>query len=370
MRHLLLVLLATAGMDATAQERPAATAPSVAAPAPATSDAPGPAAVRAGDRGVFRLRGGGTIAGIVVESGPEADVVELASGERLVLAAGSIEGRVGDLPPSGLAADPPRQPGVVRVFLKDGRTVQGQILSRDEGGIRVRTAGGEELAFGAGELRDVLVLDRLRADRGGPADPARGHYVTLPSALRLRGDELRVGASVAEPVSVAIGVTDWLELSAAGSAPLFDRGESSPRGGAFGAAGNLELRRWLRMGGGVRVFTGGEGTTAVLHAEVTAGTPAVSATLYAGPPVPGAGRLGSFEEVVVGLAGVGRLGRNVAAVAEAWVTPRGDAPEAAGAIALRVLGARLSVDTGLLLSTDSTLAPWLALGWTTGWRSR
>lgn len=388
MHHLLLLLLAMAGAEGV-QERQAPWAPAAqpasqapdAAPipgpaAPAGSDAPDAAGdpalapVRRGERGVFRLRGGGTIAGTLVESGPARDVVELESGDRLVLAAGSIVGRARDLPRAGRAPEAPPQPGVVRVFLKDGRTVHGTLLSRDGGGVRVRTPDGQELALGAGEIRDVLVLDQLRADRGGPPDPALGSYVTLPSAFRLRGGQLRLRASAAEPGTVALGVTDWLEIAGGATAPLFVGAGSSPLGGAADATVHRAVLDWLSASGGVRVFGERAGTSAVLHAELTAGTPAVNATLYAGPPLPGAGRLGSFQEVVCGLGGAGRLTAHVAILAEAWVTPRTEAPEAAGAVALRVLGTSLALDGGLLLSTDRTLAPWLALGWTIDWRSR
>lgn len=381
MHQLLLLLLALAGTEG-AQDRPdpAPAAAQTASPIPEASPAdsappdeagvPTPAPTRPGDRGVFRLRGGGTVAGRLVESGTARDVVELESGDRLILPAGSIVGRAADLPRPGRAPEAPPQPGVVRVFLKDGRTPQGKLLARDGGGLRLRTADGQELAFDAGEIRDVLILDQLRADRGGHPDPARGSYVTLPSAFRLRGDELRLRASAAEPGTVAIGVTDWLEVAGGATAPLFVGAGTSPLGGMLDASAHRALLDWLSASGGVRVFGERAGMSAVLHGELTAGTPAVSATLYAGPPLPGAGRLGSFEEVVVGLAGTGRLTAHVALLGEAWMTPRIDAPEAAGAVALRLLGTSLALDAGLLLSTDRTLAPWLALGWTTGWRSR
>src|SRR5689334_1638008 len=68
------------------------------AQAPAAAPSPSPSSpARVGDDGVFVFRSGGTVAGRLVSTGPEGDVVELRSGQRVRLPAGAVVGRLADL---------------------------------------------------------------------------------------------------------------------------------------------------------------------------------------------------------------------------------------------------------------------------------
>ncbi|BDG01779.1 hypothetical protein [Anaeromyxobacter oryzae] len=305
---------------APADEAPADEAP-VAAKAPASPPAraadsmpdPPPAITpaRPGDEGVFWLRFGETIAGRFVSTGPGGDEVELRTGDRVRFPAGAIVGRYGDLP--RLGGDP-----------------------RDE-------------------------------------DPACGHHLHVPSALALRAGDVAVRATAAALPAVDAGVTPWLTASVALSVPSLYvpslDGASFPRPAvAASIAVHAHPLGWLHALGGVQAISGREGAVALLYGSVTAGTPAAHLTVYAGPPLPEAERLGRFDAVVVAAAGTVSVFPHVALVGEGWVTPRADAREALGALALRLFERRWSVDVGWIQTTAGEGAPWFALGWRGTWR--
>jgi hypothetical protein len=331
-----------------------------AAPAGAGSSSPArpPVPARPGDRGVFLLQSGATLVGRLVSSGPEGDVVELPSGERWRLAAGSVVGRVGAIAPPG-AEPAPAPAGSVRVRLADGRTLGGELVAHEGGVLRLRTGAGE-VAIPDVEIREVRFAEEVYR---GPADPGRGRHLHAPSALPLAAGELVVGAGSVSTLLVEAGLWRWVGLSAGLAHPVA-YGTPAPESAYFA---DLTLRaaplRWLHAAGGARATQGRGGFSSVLFAAVTATAGRGALTLYAGPAAPEAGRLGRFDEVVAAAAGTLRVHRHAAFVAEAWVTPRSESPEALGALAGRLLTSRLFLDLGVAATTAGEGFPWIAAGW-------
>ena len=356
--------------QARAQER--APAQAGGGPAPAAAEAAQPAAVEArpGDEGVFLLRNGSTLAGRLVARGSDGDVIELRSGDRLRLPAGSVVGRMGPIG-GGPAPEPPPGPGQVRVFLRDGRSVDGDLVERNPDHVRIRTPDGKTVEFQAADVRGVFHLAELRSDRGGPVDPARGHYLFVPSAWGLAGGEYQVAFTAAEVPSLALGVADWLTVSAGLVAPLlYEHPVSNPSVSASLTA-SVEVLSWLRAGGGFRGISGPFGQTLFLFGTITAGTQTAHVSLYAGPPMPDAGRFGRFDETVAAVAGTARVTGWGSFVFESWVTPRRDHPEAFVGLAARAfVGDHLAIDAGGFATTATAWGPWVALTWTGRWRAR
>jgi len=320
---------------------------------------------RPGDRGLFLLRDGRTFHGVLASSDPGGDVIELASGAQVRFAPGSVIGRVdGGL---AMAAEPAKESGVVRVFLRDGTTVDGRLLDRENGRLRIKITGGGLRTYDEAQVRLVLPLDDLREDRD-PVDPARAFHLGTPTACAPGRGTYGVGATAAEPVRVTVGLADWLTLSAGATMPLY-QGRVTPVGATLTATGSLRLTSWLGASGGLRTFAGRGSVTGLLFASVTAGSPSFHATLYAGPPVPASGRMGDFPSTVVSAAGRARLTPYAALMAEVWAAPRVERRVALGAVGIRIFGQRIAGDFGAMMSTRGTLAPWLALSWKDRWGS-
>lgn len=333
----------------------------VAAPPPA------PVEARPGDTGIFLLRSGARLAGRLVARGADGDVIEFPSGERVHLAAGSVVGRLG--PIDAKAPEPEPSAQRVRVFLRDGRTVEGDLVEQDESRIRIRTAEGEAQEYRASEIRQVFHLSELREDRGGPSDPARGRYLYVPSAWVLRAGQYQVAVTTAEVPDMAVGVTDWFTVSAGLVAPLLYGHPAPDVSVTASLTAGFEALSWLRAAGGLRGVTGPAGQAVFLFGTVTVGTPTTHLSLYAGPPMPEAGRLGRFDETILALGATARLASRASLLFEAWVTPRRDEPEVLLGLAARVLvGDQLAIDGGALAVVAGGWGPWLAVSWTGAWR--
>jgi hypothetical protein len=308
---------------------------------------------------VFQLRTGSTLAGRLISSGPEGDLVQLRSGDRVRLPAGMVVGRVGGLTPLG-AEPAPEQRTRVHAVLGDGRKVSGRLVSRDAGTLRIEQDDGTVLEVREEELAKIAFAEeRYR----GPPDPGRGRYLHVPSAFPLGRSEFAVSASSAATSTVEVGLTRWLALSAGVSLPV---AYGLPVGSAS-YVGDLTARApllpWLRVAGGVRAIADEGGASALLFGAVTLGTENAHLTLYAGPPAPDAGRLGRFDEVVGAVSGLWRVHRHAALVAETWLTPRSDRPEALAALAGRLVTRRYSLDLGWIQTTAGEGGPWVAFGW-------
>ncbi|MFO0582788.1 MAG: hypothetical protein U0229_10965 [Anaeromyxobacter sp.] len=348
---LLLVLAARAALadvPAPAQALPAAAAP----------DGPAPADVRAGDEGVFRLRSGSTIAGRVVSRDAGSDVVRLRSGQEVVLPAGSLVARVGgyEAPAAARPADARR----IRLALKDGTTVEGELVERGGSSVTVRV-DGRERTYASAEVRGVFEYASLLEHRGGPPDAARLRYVHASAAPGLPAGGVLVDAT-AEGVTVGYGVVGWLTATAGLSTPYWWNGRAVTPDVVLGADGHLPLLPWLGASAGLRAQRTGRGNVLWAEGAVTAGDEDFHASVFAGPPVAGAGRLGALDGAVAGAALSSRFTARVTGILEVFTAVRGEHALAGAGAARLHLAPAWSVELGAMGSTRAVL-PWLAVTW-------
>ncbi|MFT3914037.1 MAG: hypothetical protein QM704_07955 [Anaeromyxobacteraceae bacterium] len=333
------------------------------APTPAPAAAPdaassAPAEVRAGDEGVFRLRRGGTIAGRVVSRDAARDVLRLRSGQEVVLPAGDLVARVGDYE----EPDAPR-PGDarrIRLALKDGSNVEGELVARGASSVTIRV-DGQERTYPWSAVRGVFEYASLLAHRGGPADAAGVRYVHASSATGLPAGGLVVDAT-AEGLALGWGVARWLTASAGVSTPYRWNGRAVAPDYVLGADGHVPLLPWLSASAGVRAQRTGRGNVVWAEGALTAGGEDFHATVFAGPPLAGAGRLGAFDGAAVGAALSSRFTARVTGILEAFTTPQGGTDVAGAAAARLHLASAWSVELGALGSRRAVL-PWLAVTW-------
>jgi len=252
----------------------------------------------------------------------------------------------------------------VRVFLRDGRTVEGELVERGAGVVRVRRDGAVE-TFADREVRVVLELDSLREDRGGPPDPGLLRHVHVPSAFGPGAGVMVIGVTPADLVAT-YGVARWLSATAALQGGLVPGGTFPSPALSLGADLRAAPERWLHVSAGLRVFGYLKGVTAYATGAVTLGSPSAHVTLQAGPPLAFGSRFGAFDEVGYGAAFTVRVLRNASVVGEAWISS-GGSHDVAGAASARYIAGRIALDAGVIGSTRSVL-PWIAIAWTSARR--
>jgi len=287
-----------------------------AAAAPAQAQVPEPVAptmaAMPGESGVFLLRQGGTLAGRLISTGPDGDVVELADQSVVRLRAGSVVGVVAG---TGEAAASSR----IEVERRDGRVLSGRLISRDATSVTV-DVDGSPTPTPLSEIRAV----RLAPGTGiGPswldvpsASAARIRTMQAPTAFRLEPWEAAVSVTgLAEP-TVTLGVTRYGTVSVSVAFPGLYGQTGSESWRVSGDAG-FEPLRLIHVSAGFRAEFQ-SGTQGWFHGALTGGTPGAYLSLYAGPPPLGAVDRGEFGKVALSLAGGAELLPSVWVLAESW----------------------------------------------------
>jgi len=315
---------------------------------------------RPGDRGLFLLADGRRFAGRLVVQPDGATAIAFASDVVLGVPPGSVVGRLPD----------PDRPstGAPRVLLTvNGEELEGGLLARGGGVLRLRLDGGEE--------REVREADLSRAEFQVPGtrlrswtDPARIRYVHLPQPGALQAGEWTLRSSLGSPLDLETAPLDGLALGLSLETPLLYGNPVPPMGVRATALGQLAVRG-VRLSAGVTAARSQGATTVALQASASVGGPRLHATLHAGPPLAAAARLGGFDAVVVGAAGAAWLSPRFALVGETWWTPRTAHPEGAVAGAVRAVLGPVAVDAGALGSTDGEVVPWFAFALDGNWRT-
>jgi hypothetical protein len=379
MSRLAFLAAIAASALARAQETPAAPAdPRVeqaAPPAPADTRAepvapvaapPTPRAVsavpeavrsapRAGDAGVLLLRDGSTLVGRLVTTSDYRDVVVLEDSSRAFLPGHSV---VAVLPKesSGLS------PGSVRVFLRGGRVVEGPLAAWDDDAIRVAHLGEPVVLPSEGIRRVYGPTGRLPLPRGA-VDPARTRAFWAPTALMLDGGEVAAEASGFPSAAIAVGLEDRLTISAATAVPVWYAREVGANG-TLSAKLGVSTLGWIHAAGGVEAYLSREGNVVDVFGAVTAGTADLNVSVFAGPPPPGAARIGDFGDRVVAVSGAWRIDRRVALLAEGWLGESGSASSLLGAAGARLFWKRIALDLGVASTRSDPVLPFLAATWT------
>jgi hypothetical protein len=349
--------IALAGALLAAQPARAAEDPARATSAPPAPARPPREAVR-GDEGFFQLRDGRVVEGRLVSSSDAADIIALPGGERLFLPGHSVVSvaPVRERPPLEAQG---LEEDEVRVTLLDGSELRGRLLARDDEGLRVRLLSGEVRALRAGEYRAAYQRDGRLPRPRAHLDAGRTRTLWAPTALALDHGEVALTSELLG-VALAAGFFDHFALSAGTTLPW---GYGKPAGGNLRLTGRAvaSLLPWLHLGGGVDGFVSSPGTVVNAFAMVTLGSEEGFLSLYSGPPATGAGRLGPLGDRVHSAAGYWRVGSRLALLAEAWRGQGAGGTGTLAALGARWVGRRFSVDAGLARSSAGTILPFASL---------
>jgi hypothetical protein len=116
----------------------------------------------------------------------------------------------------------------------------------------------------------------------------------------------------------------------------------------------------LHLAAGAHAFVAQAGSAVFLFAAATIGTPDLNVSVYAGPPLAASAAAGRFGDRVVALSGSWRFVPSFALVTEHWVGLDGGGSPFAGAIGVRALRRRGSIDAGVMkVPASGGLLPWV-----------
>jgi hypothetical protein len=267
-------------------------------------------------------------------------------------------------------------PRHVRLTLKNGRTVEGRLLLRDDMQMLVLTEGGEPVSVDVEQVRryDEPLRNRNRSRYlfGGSA--------LMPDPGQITLTQLEVLATVFE-----VGISDHFSFQVGGALPAFFLGAEGINAFAAVKAGAsvnkyvhlaFELKL-LALGLLERLATGSVPAVGLAAVTATLGTEDLNATVSTGPPF-NLSQISNGGQVVgvpmFTLSAFARVHQNVGLVTENWFLPKVDSAGRwfiADALGARFFGDRWAVDVGLLvLSTYVSqpapvppVLPWLNFSW-------
>jgi hypothetical protein len=255
-------------------------------------------------------------------------------------------------------------PPLATVHLKDGQTLRGRILSRDQGGLVLDLGGGARANVPKDQIDEVLE-DRPGARPEWRPDANRTRYLYSPSGFMLHGGEVYFSQTELAFSSVNVGVTDFFTLGIGSAIPaLF-----VPEGANFVVAAKVggSIGDYVHVAGGTQVFvlpsTGSGGAVGFLFGTVTLGTPDAHIGVSVGPPFATSSNRTELGTALLSVSGNLRVANSLALVTENWFAPgfytSGETPMI-NAFAVRVLGDHISVDLGLVHVTNAGFpVPWL-----------
>lgn len=356
-----LALVSAAAALHLAGAAPVARADDAAAPAAAPAAEPAPAPLprreaRRGDEGTFFLKDGRTVEGKLLTTSDNGDVIEQAGGKKLFLPGHSVLGVVPRPPPKPWAGLAPDQ---VRVELTDGTRVEGRLVERGEDSLLLAPAEGPPRRVFREEVAALYGPAGFLPRPRGLVDAARARALWSPTAVPLDLWEVTAGVNPNLAATAAAGFWGRTTLTATSTLPLWYASD-------FGASGALSLKAslrplpWLFVAGGGEAFASGDGIVGSLFAAVTAERGPATVSLYAGPPPAGAWRLGAFGDRVFTAAASYRLQPRLSLLAEGWVNGGKEGRSGLGALGVRWFDRRFSVDAGLATAPDQALFPFVS----------
>jgi hypothetical protein len=246
-----------------------------------------------------------------------------------------------------------------------GRVLEGSLLGRSEDALLVEAQGLGRVAVLADAVEHLDVAPgaklppRTRAEPW-PPDPTAHRGLALPTAL------LRDGGAVVSQTGLVTSVDAWplrhLQLSVGTVWPIWYHAEVGNNVLAT-AKGGFGVGERLHLAGGVQGVLAEAGSSVFAFAAATYGTPELSASVYAGPPLPGSLEAGRFGDRVFAASAAWRVSPRFAALTEHWVGLDGEAAYA-GALGVRHVRRRFAIDLAVMLVPDSDVPlAWVAFGY-------
>ncbi|MGA8892437.1 MAG: hypothetical protein WB493_12775 [Anaeromyxobacteraceae bacterium] len=268
-----------------------------------------------GDAGTFTLRDGGTITGRLTRTGDEGAVVELADEAQVRFPPSAITG----LREGGTRAGETTR---IRAVRRDGKALEGTVVSRTPGSITIRVADGERLGVPWDDVRSLEYLGAVSTGPSwarAPADgPARNRTLFAPTGFLLEPGELQLSVTGVVQPTLSAGILPFLGASAWTVIPVL-QASGYPGTGALLVNGGLSPLPWLHLMAGVQGVVESGGLTVAPILAATFGTPRAYANLALAPTPVGASRAGQFEKGALAASGGVALTSWGMLLAEAWL---------------------------------------------------
>jgi hypothetical protein len=338
---------------------------------PTSESAARPANTRAawpGDSGRLLLDQGRMVYAKVVSLVPDGEhiVLRMVDGKQLRPRQEQVVLLLGEM------RQPLPAPLPVRLELADGRTFLGTPVERSAVTLTVRTDAGL-LELQTSEVKSITYptpdsyLAEPELERTVWPDPALVRLMAMPTAFTLRDGELSLSILEGLQPSLAYGITGWLQVSAG---TVVDASYADGVGlnayvllTAQYAAGEL-----IRLSPGLRWSWDRSGHTLSLAGAVTFGTEGKHLSAYVGPAPVATTVMGPTGDRVYGLGGRLTPIPRLALVSENWLADPGTVKRVFNGLALRVFGARHSLDLGVVAAwspgkrfAGSEIRPWLGV---------
>ena len=338
----------------------------------ASASAERPANTRAawpGDYGRLLLDRGRMVYAMVVSLVPDGEhiVLRLVDGKELRPRQEQVVLLLGEM------RQPLPAPLPVRVELADGRTILGTPIQRSAATLTVTTDQGL-LELRSSEVKSITLsapdreLSEPELERTVWQDPGSIRLMAMPTAFTHRDGELSLSILEGLQASLAYGITGWLQVSAG---TVIDASYAEGVGpNAYAllmaqyAAGEL-----LRLSPGLRWSWDRSGHTLSLVGAVTFGTEGKHLSAYVGPAPVATTVMGPTGDRVYGLGGATDAHSPTGADSlENWLADPGTVRRVFNGLALRVFGARYSLDFGVVAAwsagkrfAGSEIRPWLGV---------
>lgn len=272
-------------------------------------------------------------------------------------------------------ATPAAKPRRVKVTLKDGQELRGELAAETPEAVELSVAGARtNVARSTVQSMEDDTTSTVRADgQLWFQDPNRTRYFYGPSAMMLRQGEVTLSQKELLFTSVNFGVTDWLSLQAGAVVPAWLAGVNG-----FNFIGAVKVGKSLtehwHVAGGVQALVlplVGTGSAPIAggfgFGSVTYGTGDAHVTLSAAKPFFLAQGSSGVGDALFTLSGDLRVARSVALVTENWVMPDFAAGQVLSldAVGARLMGEHIAVDLGgVWMATSSQgLMTWVPVPW-------
>jgi hypothetical protein len=241
----------------------------------------------------------------------------------------------------------PRDDTVQEIRLGDGSRLYGKVVEVIEERVVFETLSGHRLSLECGEVRKLRTV-RGQVSEGDfrPEDPNRTRLFFGPTARSLPKGRGYLGVYELVMPFLQVGVTD--RITVGGGTPFIYFGEASSHPFWFTPKVQLVRGESTQLAAGVLhfVFTGDDEPVGIAYGVATHGTADASVTAGVG-----FGYETSDRGTWIGMIGGElRVGRGIKLLAEGYTWQEGETILMGG---IRLFGARLSADLGLVTALDS-----------------
>ena len=254
---------------------------------------------------------------------------------------------------------PSRSPVLSRVTLRDGQVLRGFVVQRDEQHVVLELADGNRVDLAARTVERVEEEPNARVTHGGEIwiqDPNRTRYFYAPSAMMLHQGEGYFSQRELIFSSFNYGLTDHITVQAGAVVPAWFVQGGFNFIGAIKVGGSLSDRVHLAAGAQALVipgFTSDIGVVGLVFGTLTYGTPDAHVSVAVGAPFQLTNASGKLaNDYIITLSGSLRVSQRVGLITENWLLPTwvqaGLTPPMINSAGVRLFGEHWAVDLGAI----------------------